>query len=201
MAEERLSDEILAVKAKEGDRAAFEELFNRYKKPLLNFIYRLIGSRETAEEVAQEVFIKVYKNLDIFDATKRFASWLYTIARNLTKNAIRDKRYFRDVSLEQPISGQDEYIELKDVIADTSAQPDTIAQDEELAEQAQQVLNTLPLEYREVITLCSIQALTYEEAAKIIGCSIATVSTRLNKARILFMKKLGLGPGKRSDNI
>lgn len=160
MAEERLSDEILAVKAKEGDRAAFEELFNRYKKPLLNFIYRLIGSRETAEEVAQEVFIKVYKNLDIFDATKRFASWLYTIARNLTKNAIRDKRYFRDVSLEQPIYGQDEYIELKDVIADPSAQPDTIAQDEELAEQAQQVLNTLPLEYREVIALCSIQART-----------------------------------------
>jgi len=196
MAEERLSDEILAVKAKEGDRTAFEELFKRYKKPILNFIYRLIGSRETAEEVAQEVFIKVYNNLDIFDATKRFASWLYTIARNLAKNAIRDKRYFRDVSLEQPISGQDEYIELKDVIADTSAQPDAIAQDEELAEQAQKVLNTLPLEYREVITLCSIQGLTYEEAAKIIGCSVATVSVRLSKAKILFMKKLGIEPGR-----
>lgn len=191
---DRLPDEILVTKAKEGDIHAFEELFNRYKKAILNFIYRLIGNRETAEEVAQEVFLKAYNNLDIFDPERKFSTWLYTIARNLAKNAIRDRRYFRDVSLEESVIGEDEVIKLKDVIADPNARPDLIAQDEELAEEAQKILDSLPLEYKEVITLCSIQGLTYSEAAKIIGCSIASVSVRLNKAKALFMKRLGIGP-------
>ncbi|MBN1354401.1 MAG: RNA polymerase sigma factor, partial [Candidatus Omnitrophica bacterium] len=98
------SDEKLASMAKEGQRYAFEELFNRYKKPILNFIYRLIGQRETAEEVTQEVFIKIYNNLDMFIPDRKFTPWLYTIARNLAKNALRDRKYFRDVSLEQAVS-------------------------------------------------------------------------------------------------
>lgn len=196
---DRASDEILARMAKEGDTKAFEELFARYKRPILNFIYRLIGNKETAEEVAQEVFIKAYKNLDIFDPSRRFSPWLYTIARNLAKNALRDRKYFRDISLEKTISAEDRIIRLKDVIADPKASPDLIAEDKELAETAQKVLDSLPLKYREIITLCSVQGLTYKEAAAILGCSPATVGTRLNKAKILFMKKLGIEtkpPGK-----
>ncbi len=191
--QDRLSDEILVAKAREGDVSAFEELFNRYKKAILNFIYRLIGNRETAEEVAQEVFIKAYNNLDIFDPDRKFSTWIYTIAKNLAKNSIRDKRYFRDLSLEEAVFEKEEVIRLKDMIADPGASPDLIAQDEELTEAAQKVLDSLPLEYKEVITLCSIQGLTYKEAAAIIGCSVASVSIRLNKAKVLFMKKLGLG--------
>lgn len=189
---DRPSDEILVKMAKEGDVHAFEELFNRHKKPILNFIYRLIGNRETAEEVTQEVFIKAYNNLDIFDPKRNFLPWLYTIARNLAKNALRDRKYFRDVSLEETIAEDDEALKLKDVIADSSMRPDLIAQDEELAKKAQEILGSLPLKYKEVVTLCSIQGLSYEEASKIIGCSIATVSIRLNRAKIMFMKMLGI---------
>lgn len=189
---DRSSDEILAKLAKEGDVSAFEELFNRYKKPMLNFIYRLIGNRETAEEVAQEVFMKVYNNLNIYDPEKKFSTWLYTIARNLSKNALRDRKYFRDVSLEEEVAGAGEALKLKDVIADTDIGPAEIAMDEELAEEAQKTLDSLPLKYKEAVILCSVQGLTYEEAAKILGCSVASISIRLNEAKKIFMKKLGL---------
>jgi RNA polymerase sigma-70 factor (ECF subfamily) len=191
---DRLSDEALAVRARDGDAGAFEELFNRYKKAILNFVYRIVGSRETAEEVTQEAFMKAYNNLHIFDPKKKFLTWLYTIARNLARNAVRDKKYFRDISLDEPIYGEDEDIRLRDVIADPNIGPDQIAEDEELARQAQEVLDSLPLKYREVITLCSIQGLTYKEAAPILGMSVASVSILLNEAKALFMKRLGIGP-------
>lgn len=189
---DKSSDELLAKEAKEGDVKAFEELFERYRKPILNFIYRLIGSRETAEEVAIEVFMNVYNNLHIYDPEKKFSTWLYTIARNLSKNALRDRKYFRDVSLEQEIGAEDEAMRLKDVIADKSIGPDEIAMDEELAGEAQKVIDSMPLKYKEVITLCGVQGLKYEEAAKILGCSVASISVRLAEAKEMFVKKLGL---------
>jgi len=192
------SDELLAKSAKEGDALAFDELFKRYKRPILNFIYRLIGNKETAEDVALEAFMKVYENISIYDPNKKFSTWLYTITRNLAKNSLRDKKYFKDRSIEETLAEGDENLHLKDVIEDSSMRPDVIAQDNELAEEAQKILNGLPEEYREVITLCSIQGLKYEEAAKILGCSIATISVRLEKAKELFVHTLGIDdPGKR----
>ena len=186
----RPSNEILANMAKKGDIKAFEELFERFKRPILNFIYQLIGNRETAEEVTQEVFMKVYNHLDIFDPERKFTSWIYIIARNLAKNALRDRKYFRDISLEKKVSERDKAIRLQDVIRDPSASPEAIAEERELAEIAQEILNSLPLKYTEVIALCSTQGLTYKEAAEIIGCSASSVGIRLDKARVMFMEKL-----------
>jgi RNA polymerase sigma factor, sigma-70 family len=194
---EQSSDEVLAARAKEGATGAFEELFHRHKRAILNFIYRLIGNRETAEEITQDVFMKAFRNLYLYDTTKKFLTWLYTIARNQAKNAIRDKKYFRDISLETPIAKKDGSIALKDVISDPGANPLEEAELEELECEAQKVLDSLPFQYKEVITLCSIQELTYEEAAKIVGCSTAMVAVRLNIAKEMFMKKLGIDPGSR----
>ena len=192
MVADKAFNEALAKLAQEGDTKAFEELFERYKSPILNFIYRLIGNRETAEEVTQEVFIRAYKSLGIFDPKRSFSTWLYTIARNLAKNALRDKKYFRHVSLEQQISAEGEDMKLKHVLSDPGPRPDTIAQDEELSRDAQKVLQRLSVECREVITLCSIEQMTYKEASKILGVSEATVMNRLKKAKLIFMKELGI---------
>lgn len=200
---DRPSDEILAQKAKEGDIAAFEELFDRHKRHILNFVYRMLGNMETAEEVTQETFLKAYNNLDIFDPNKKFTTWIYTIARNLSKNALRDKKYFRDISLEQIVFSENDVIRLKDVIADPNMGPDEIAEDEELSDEAQKVLDSLPPDYREIIALCGIQNLTHEQAAAIIGCSIANISIKLKEAKSLFMKRLGInirGRSEGSDN-
>ncbi len=189
---ERLADEILARSAKDGDAAAFEELFHRYKKALLNFVYRLIGNAQTAEEVTQEVFMRAYASLHIYDPGKKFATWIYTIARNLAKNSLRDKKYFRDISLEAPIAGEDETIRLKDVIADTNIGPDAIAADNEFEAEAQKIIDSLPAEYREIIILCSVQDLPHKDVAAILGCSMANVSLKLKKAKELFIEKLRL---------
>lgn len=189
---ERPTDENLAIRAREGSAAAFEELFNKYKKPLLNYIYRIVGNRATAEEVAQDVFMKTYKNLYLFDPGRKFSTWIYTIARNQAKNALRDRKYNKDVSLENVISEEDKTLTLKDVIAGSDPDPSLIAESEELEKEAQKVLDSMPLEYREVITLCSIQGMTYKEASGILGCSIASISIRLNKAKELFINMMGM---------
>jgi RNA polymerase sigma-70 factor (ECF subfamily) len=145
--------------------------------------------------------MKAYDNLKIYDPDRKFSTWFYTIARNLAKNSLRDRKYFRDVSLEEPVFGEAEEIRLKDVIADPSAAPDRIAENEELANEAQKALDALPLELREVVTLVSVQGLTYQEAADILGCSVGNISNRLDEAKELFMKKLGISKmrGKGSD--
>ena len=154
------SDENLAIKARDGYQAAFEELFHRHKRAILNFIYRMVGNRETAEEVTQDVFIKAYRNLYLFDPGRKFVTWLYTIARNQARNAIRDRRYFRDISLEETVSERDTTVRLKDVIASPAADPASIAESAELETEAQAVLDSLPAAYKEVIILTSIQRLT-----------------------------------------
>lgn len=186
------SDEDLVSMSKGGDPRAFEELFHRYKLRLLNFIYHMIGNKETAEEVCQDAFIKAYKNLELFDTDKKFSTWLYVIAKNLAKNSLRDKKYFRDVSMDKELASDEESITLKDFLKDDHLRPDHMAQYNDLNEQVQDVLNSLPPEYTEVITLCSIQGLSCKETAEILGCSIATISIRLDKAKRLFMKKLGI---------
>ena len=183
------SDEMLAVNAQKGDKTAFEELFDRHKKPVLNFIYRMIGSRETAEEVCQEVFIKVYSHIDIYDPKRRFLTWLYTIARNLAKNALRDRKYFRDVSLEKAVHSDNEEITLKDIVADKGPAPRDMLHDKELEDVAKRVLDSMPLKYREAIVMCGTQGMTYKEVADIVGCSVAAVSIRFNKGKKMFMKK------------
>ena len=184
------SDEILAQKAKEGDTAAFEELFEKYKDRILNFVYRIIGNRETAKEVTQDVFLRVYRNLDIFDPKKRFATWIYTIARNMAKNSLRDRKYFRDISLEETISENGKTVRIGDALADPHLTPDKIAEDGELEDGMQNVLDSLPLRYKEVITMCYIMGMSKEEAARILKRSVITIKWRLRKGKALLMKRL-----------
>ena len=189
---EHNADEILARRAREGSIESFEQLFERYKKPILNFVYRIVENRETAEEVTQEAFIKVYKNLDTYDPERKFSSWLFTIARNLSKNSIRDRKYFRGISLDKPLKAGEESLKLMDVIRDPGVSPDEIARSRELAREAKHILSLLPIKYREIIALCSVQGLPQKDAAEVLGCSVATVSVRLRKAKKIFIKKLGI---------
>lgn len=194
----RHPDEALLDMAKGGDTHAFEELFNRHKKPILNFIYRMVGSRETAEEITIEVFMNVYKNLGLYDPAKKFLPWVYTIARNLAKNALRDRKYYRDVSLDQDIGdgeGGESKTMLRDLMEDHTMRPDLILEHEELELRVQAVLDSMRPEYREAITLCSIQGMTYEEASKIVGISIAGLAKRLEKAKEEFLRALRIEIG------
>ncbi len=190
-------DEILIQKAKSGDRKAFEALYQKYKRPILNFAYRLIGNKETAEEITQETFVRVYLNLARFDPRGKVSSWIYTIAGNLAKNELRDKKYFHDISLDKVIFGDDKKIRLRDVVLEGKDKPDKVLEDKELQDQIQKVIDAIPARYREVLVLCDVQGLSYEEAARIVGCSVGTIASRLSRARVIFMKKFGTDIGRR----
>ena len=86
-----LDDSAVVSKFLEGEERAFQELVERYQGRLLNFVYRTIGDREKAEDLVQEVFIRVYRHLHRFDTSKKFSTWIYTIASNLAKNELRNR--------------------------------------------------------------------------------------------------------------
>ncbi|PIU42328.1 MAG: RNA polymerase subunit sigma-24 [Candidatus Omnitrophica bacterium CG07_land_8_20_14_0_80_42_15] len=181
------SDEYLIQKAREEDRSTFEELYNRYKKAIFGYIYRLIGDKAVAEELTQETFVKVYMNLARYRPEGKVSSWIYTIAGNLAKNELRSRGYRKTVSLEVTVS-DDERITIGDMLADESFKPDDITQNEELKQDIQKAIQMLPVKYREVLILCDVQSLSYDSVAEIIGSTIGTVASRLSRARAAFVK-------------
>ena len=189
-----VADEMLLEKVKTGDRGAFDALYEKYKRPIMTYAMRLIGNRETAEEVAQETFLKVYLHAAQFSPRGKVSSWIYTIASNLAKNALRDRRYFRDLSLEMVLKESEAAARLWQIIADTRPGPEADLAAKELDEAIQKVLATMPPRFREVLILCDLQGLPYEEVGRIIGSSIGTVASRLSRARQLFMKRFGGRP-------
>jgi len=108
-----------------GEERAFQELVERYQTRLLNFIYRTIGDREKAEDLVQEVFIRVYRHIHRFDRTKKFSTWVYTIASNLAKNELRN-RSRNPLVLFQTIKGNWEDEDRPLQFEDTSARPDDL---------------------------------------------------------------------------
>lgn len=177
------SDDELALEAKNGNRASFDKLYDKYKRPIINYIYRYIGDLSHAEELAQEAFIRVYTNIDRYVEKGKFSSWVYTIAGNLAKNFLRDKSHFTEISIDKEIQGQEGEVSLLDIIADKGRTPQEETQKEEIDKIIQQGINKLKPKHREVIILCDIQGLSYEEAAKILKCPSATVGSRLSRAR------------------
>ena len=94
------ADEDLMLALKHGDEAAFAELMRRHRGPIVNYVNRLIGDRDRAEDLAQEVFLRVYRHAGTYRVTARFTTWLYTIASNLGKNELRNRARRRNVSVE-----------------------------------------------------------------------------------------------------
>ncbi|MFH0732652.1 MAG: sigma-70 family RNA polymerase sigma factor [Candidatus Omnitrophota bacterium] len=185
-----LYDDELVEKAKEGDRAAFDILYNKYKRPILNYIYRLIGDIHQAEELTQETFIRVYTNIGRYVKKTKFSSWVYTIAGNLAKNYLRDTSYVQKVSIDKSID-EEEGASLHDLLEDHTKRPDNAALKNEAEKLIQQGLEKLKQKHRKVIVLCDIQGLSYEDAAKALGCPPATVGSRLSRAREKLAKVLG----------
>ena len=100
----------LMLQVKKGEVAAFNQILERYQRPIINFVFRLVGRREEAEEIAQEVFLKIYLARGRYRPKAKFSTYIYRIAKNLSLNALRKKRP-QIVSLSQPIPGQDREIE------------------------------------------------------------------------------------------
>jgi RNA polymerase sigma-70 factor (ECF subfamily) len=169
----------------DGDARAFTELVVRYQSRLLNFVYRTIGDRERAEDLVQEVFVRVYRHLARFDQGKKFSTWIYTIASNLAKNELRN-RSRNPLVLFQTIKKEwdGDYRPLQ--FEDTSARPDDLFRKRHLKELVEWAVAQLPEHHRVVFVLRELEGKSYEEIADITGCNLGTVKSRLNRARNSF---------------
>src|SRR5215218_5034565 len=168
-----------------GNRRAFDELVERYQNRLLNFVYRTTGDRERGEDLVQETFIRVYRHLHRFDQTKKFSTWVYTIASNLAKNELRN-RSRNPLVLFQTIkkNWQDEDRPLQ--FEDSTSRPDDLYRKRHLRALVEASVAQLPEHHRQVFVLRELEGKSYEEIAEITACNLGTVKSRLNRARSSF---------------
>lgn len=168
-----------------GEERAFSELVERYQTRLLNFIYRTIGDRDRAEDLVQEVFIRVYRHLHRFDRSKKFSTWVYTIASNLAKNELRN-RSRNPLVLFQTMRGANDEEDRPIEFEDTTARPDDMYRKRHLRELVEDTVSKLPEHHRQVFVLRELEGKSYEEIAEITACNLGTVKSRLNRARTAF---------------
>jgi len=180
-----LDDSDLVAAFLDGEERAFQELVERYQGRLLNFIYRTIGDRERGEDLVQEVFIRIYRHLHRFDRSRKFSTWVYTIASNLAKNELRN-RARNPLVLFQTIkkNWQDEDRPLQ--FEDSASRPDDLYRRRHLRELVEHSVAQLPEHHRQVFILRELEGKSYEEIAEITACNLGTVKSRLNRARNAF---------------
>ena len=180
-----LDDSDLVAAFLDGEERAFQELVERYQGRLLNFIYRTIGDRERGEDLVQEVFIRVYRHLHRFDRSRKFSTWVYTIASNLAKNELRN-RARNPLVLFQTIkkNWQDEERPLQ--FEDSASRPDDLYRRRHLRELVENSVAQLPEHHRQVFILRELEGKSYEEIAEITACNLGTEKSRLNRARNAF---------------
>jgi RNA polymerase sigma-70 factor (ECF subfamily) len=173
-----------------GDPQAFGLIVARYQVRLLNFVYRMIGDRERAEDLVQETFLRVYRHLDRFDRGRKFSTWIYTIASNLAKNELRNRSRSPLVTLEQARPRDEEDLRPVD-FEDPGSRPDDLYERRNLKTLVDQTVARLSSHHREVFVLRELEGKSYEEIAEIMHCNLGTVKSRLNRARQSFAELIG----------
>lgn len=160
-----------------GDMVAFTELVNRYKNRLMNVIGRMLSSRDEAEDVVQETFVRVYQHRQSFNFQHCFSTWIYTIGLNLARNELRRRKKFK-------------FFEISDM---TGNEPELSVEAKvptNLPRIMEAAIKGLPEKYKEAFMLRDIQELPYEEVAKVLDVPLGTVKSRVNRARVLLRDKL-----------
>lgn len=178
------TDEMLMVRYQRGDREAFAELLRRYQRPIYNFVLRQLRQPNAAEDVTQDVFLRLVQNAAEFKHEARFSTWLYTIARNLCIDALRKLAHRRHASLDQPSGDGSESRPLVENIADskTRASAESGALAGEMQDSIVRAIESLPDDQREVFLLREVAELPFKEIAAITGVGENTVKSRMRYA-------------------
>jgi len=174
------SDELLLTAYRAGDAAAFETLLERYRGPLFNVVLRSVRDRGPAEEIYQDVWMRVIERCDDFRGDAKFSTWLYTIARHLCVDHQRKMRFRRHASLDQLQAGSGQ------TLADRAPNPgpstEALAMGGVLRDRIASAVEGLPDEQREVFLLRHLQGLAFNEIAQVVGVPANTVKSRMRYA-------------------
>ncbi|HXJ06809.1 MAG TPA: sigma-70 family RNA polymerase sigma factor [Candidatus Acidoferrum sp.] len=178
------SDVQLMLDVKAGDERSFELLLQRYRTPLVNFLYRMVRAREEAEDLAQEVFLRVYRARKDYVPSAKFTTWLFRIATNLALNSVRDNRYQRmEISLDAPVTVDAEDGDEKALdIAEKHPNIEQYLVEEARKKMIRHAIDKLPEKQRAAVLLHKYQELDYGDIAKILECSESALKSLLFRA-------------------
>jgi RNA polymerase sigma-70 factor (ECF subfamily) len=178
------TDVQLMLDVKSGDEASFELLLHRYRTPLVNFLYRMVRNREQAEDLAQEVFIRVYRARAEYVPSAKFTTWLFRIATNLALNSLRDNRYQKlEDSIDAPArigseDGDDRPLD----VAEKHPNIEQHLVEEARVKMIRHAIDKLPEKQRAAVLLHKYEELDYAEIAKILSCSESALKSLLFRA-------------------
>jgi RNA polymerase sigma-70 factor (ECF subfamily) len=182
-------DAALMLLVKQGDAAAFTELVEKYKQPVMNVAYRMLHDAMEAEDLAQAVFVQVFKSAHRYQVSSKFSTWLFTIARNLCLNEIRRRTRHRAESIEAPHPEQEDQPLRQFEDKQTASPPERLLHGE-LKARIEEALAELPENQRLAIVLCRQEELSYEEIARVLGCSVSAIKSLIHRGRETLKEKL-----------
>ncbi len=182
-------DAELMLRVKRGDREAFTELVEHYQQPILNLAYRTLGDRAEAEDLAQQAFMQAWRSAHRYRDSARFSTWLYTIARNLCLNELRRRSRHPAESLDAATAESEHRVPLQ--VEDRAlAGPPEAALHRELERKIQDGLEALPANQRMAVLLCRDEELSYEDIARILGCSLSATKSLIHRGRETLKQRL-----------
>ena len=188
--EGQIDDHALLAATRAGDETAFQEIVRRYRNQITNYVYRMTSDYDRAVDIAQETFVRVYMNIDRYQATFSFSTYIYRIAHNLAITELRQRKRRRLIPLPTFFSDKDSEeleVELPDqrqIMADDAM----ITEERRLA--VTRAIASLPEKYRAALVLCDLEEKSYEEISEVLGLPTGTVKSRINRARNLLKEKL-----------
>ena len=180
---EKLTDEKLMARFQKGEIQAFEVLLTRHRRGVFNFVLRFVGNRDLAEDLVQDIFLRLVAAAQSFQKRSKFTTWLYTIARNLCIDHYRKKQHRREASLDQPLNpGGESEATLMDRLPSNAPAPDRQATNLRIRDQIREALEKLSDEQREVFLMREESGLPFDEIARIVGAPVNTVKSRMRYA-------------------
>lgn len=188
--DKEIKDEALLKRIAEGEETALVTLMARHKQSVFYFAYRYVENEADAAELTEATFFRVYQNAGRFRPKAKVSTWMFSIAANLCRDAIRrNKKRRGDRSLNAPVQGSDG-LEEADAIASGAPNPEEAAKSAETLEAVRQAIHTLPHKLKFPFIFCVLEAHSYDECAKILHTNRKTVETRIYRARKLLREAL-----------
>lgn len=173
------------LRFQQGDRAAFEQLFERYSTPLVSFLARMVPDRGRAEELAQEVFVRIHQARSRYEPRAKFSTYLFGIAHNLALNELDRAYRKRETSLEDPAADQ---------VSSQDASIEEQLDAERTARRLEAGLARLPERQRSALLLRSREGMSYAEIAEVLGASSSGVKSLIHRGRERLLEILGEDP-------
>jgi RNA polymerase sigma-70 factor (ECF subfamily) len=175
-------DIALMERVKNGDDAAFEELVTRHSQTVYKLAYRFLFDSQEAEDITQEVFLRVYRAAGTYTPKAKFSTWLYTITKNICFNELRKKKSVTVFSIED---------EMLPELPSLDASPVAKLEEAEVRQRVLDAVKALPVNLKIAVLLLKYHGLSYEEVANILGCTVNAVKLRVHRAKNYLAKSIG----------